>query len=86
MLLVWASVFLGAGFGMVEYAVWTGGGNLFAVVLAPNIPLLAFFLAWFVFLAWLFEKHGKRKAWICLLIILIAVILAAVNCMDCVRL
>ncbi len=84
-LLVWACVFLGAGFGLVEYAVWVGGENLFALVFSPNIPLLASFAVWFAFLIWLFEKHGERRLWIALLAALLAVTALAMACMDCLR-
>lgn len=86
MLLVWASAFLGVGFGLIEYAVWLGGENLFSIALFPNIPLLAFFLVWIVFLIWLFEKHEKRKVWLALLAVLLFVVAIAVSCMDCLRL
>ncbi|MFH1294899.1 MAG: hypothetical protein ABIH90_03090 [Candidatus Aenigmatarchaeota archaeon] len=84
-LLVWAAVFLGVGFGLIEYAVWVDGANLFEIVFSPSFPLLAFFGAWFGFLIWLFEKHGKRKVWMILLAILVVLVVVAVNCMDCVK-
>jgi len=85
-LLVWAAAFLGAGFGLVEYSLWIGGENLFSIVFAPNVPMLAFFAVWFLFLAWLLEKQGKRKVWVALLAALVLLVAIAVNCMDCLRL
>lgn len=84
-LLVWACLFFGVGFGLVEYAVWIGGENIFEVLFSPNFPLLAYFAVWIGFLIWLFEKRGKREIWLLLLALLITTVLIAVNCMDCIR-
>lgn len=81
--LVWSVIFLGVCFGLSEYALWVQGIDLFSLVLSPNIPLLAFFGAWFSFLIWLFERRGERKLWVLFLVVLIVLIVIAVNCMNC---
>lgn len=85
-LLVWAAAFLGAGFGLVENALWVNGENLFSIVFAPNFPLVSFFAVWFLFIAWLLERQGKRKVWVALLAALVVLVAIAVNCMNCLRL
>jgi len=84
-LFIWSALFLAGSFGITEYALWTEGYNLFEIVLKFNFPLLAYFGIWFAFLIWLFESRGERKIWITFLIILVMLIVAAVNCMDCIK-
>lgn len=83
--LIWAALFLGIAFGVSENALWNGGYDLFEMVFSFNFPIVMFFGVWFAFLAWLFESRGERKIWILLLVALIVLVVAAVNCMDCVH-
>jgi hypothetical protein len=84
-LLIWAVLFLASSFAASEYAFWLEGYNLFDLVFGFNFPLIVYFGAWFIFVAWVFETRGERKVWMLLLILLIVVVLIAVNCMNCVR-
>jgi len=84
-ILVWAALFLAISFGMTENALWNEGYNLFELVFSFNFPLVAFFLVWFAFLAWMLESRGERKIWVALLLALIAIVAIAVNCMNCVN-
>lgn len=85
-LLLWSMLFLASSFAVSEYAFWLEGYNLFTLVLGFNFPLLVFFCVWFAFIIWLFESRGERKMWLLLLVLLIAVVILAMNCMDCIKL
>jgi hypothetical protein len=84
-LLLWSALFLAASFATTEYAFWLEGYNLFTFVLGFNFPLICFFAIWFGFIAWVFESRGERKTWVMLLAMLVALIILAMSCMDCVK-
>lgn len=84
-LLVWAVLFLVSSFATSEYALWQEGVDLFKMVFSFNFPLFVYFGVWFAFLIWIFETRKERKVWIILMILLIATVIIAVNCMDCIR-
>jgi len=84
-LFIWSVLFLAGSFGVTEYVLWTEGYNLFEMIFKFNFPLIVYFSIWFAFLIWLFESRGERKIWVALLIILLAIIVIATNCMNCIR-
>lgn len=83
--LIWSVLFLASSFTMSEYAFWVEGYNLFQLVLGFNFPLIVYFGIWFVFIIWIFERRGERKIWVILGLLLIATVLIAMNCMNCIR-
>ncbi|MFH1623438.1 MAG: hypothetical protein ABIA12_02925 [Candidatus Aenigmatarchaeota archaeon] len=85
-ILIWAALFLAIAFGVTENALWNEGYNLFEMVFSFNfLPLVAFFVVWFAFLAWLFETRGERKVLVALFVALIILVVVAANCMNCIN-
>lgn len=84
-LLIWSILFLAASFTASEYAFWLEGYNLFMLILKFNFPLIVYFGIWLAFIIWLFEKRKERKIWIIFFILLVAAVLVAINCMNCIR-
>ena len=82
-ILVWAVIFLGITFGMFEWSFWLRGENLFDLFFSFTFPLVAWFLAWFAFIIWLFEEQRRRDIWIVFLAILVVLTIIALNCMNC---
>jgi len=79
-ILIWACFFLGASFANMEWAFWIEGDNIFTVFFNGNFPVVGYFLIWFSFIVWLFERRRERKIWIILLILLILIsIYAMIN-------
>jgi len=79
-ILIWACLFLGASFANMEWAFWIEGDNIFTVFFSGNFPVVSYFLIWFAFIIWLFEKRKERKVWIIFLIFLILIsIYAMIN-------
>ena len=82
--LIWGTLFLGASFAALEYAFWLAGVDMFELSF-HSFPLLAYFAIWFGFIIWAFEKQGKRKTWLVLAGLLIAIIIIARLCMNCLQ-
>jgi|SRR3989339_170587 len=79
-LLVWATLFLGASMGGIEWAFYLLGYNLFMFF---AFPLAAYMVIWFAFVIWIFESRKQRKIWIVFLIALIILTIVAINCTNC---
>lgn len=80
--LIWGTLFLGASFAALEYAFWLAEVDMFNLSF-HSFPLLAYFAIWFGFIIWAFERQGKRKTWLVLAGLLIAIIIIARLCMNC---
>jgi hypothetical protein len=79
-ILIWAVLLLGAAFGMLEWAFWLSGINIFITFI---FPLLAYFAIWFGFIIWIFECRHERRIWLAFLIALAILVLIALSCMNC---
>ena len=80
--LIWAVLFLGASFGGLEWSFYLLGYNMFTFFV---FPLMAYFVVWFAFIVWAFERIGERRIWIIFLIALIILTILAMNCMNCIQ-
>ena len=78
-ILIWACLFLAASFTNMEWAFWLEGENIFRYFFGGCLPMIYYFLVWFVFIIWLFESRKERKIWIILLILLILISLYAMK-------
>jgi len=85
-ILIWACLFLASSFAGLESAFWAEGYNIFELFFNLNLPLVYYFIVWFVFIIWLFESRKERKIWIILLILLIIVSIIAMNTMEGIKL
>ncbi|MBI2584093.1 MAG: hypothetical protein HYW25_05480 [Candidatus Aenigmarchaeota archaeon] len=79
-LLIWATLFLGASMGGIEWAFYLLGYNLFTFF---AFPLFAYLIVWFAFVVWVFESRGQRKIWLAFLAAVILLTIIALACTNC---